>query len=330
MTEVTRVEITRHVLSYYSPIVTAHGQLLQRPVVVVALSDDQGNTGFGEAAPLNGFTTENIDQSEATIRQWFSADQPEGPPDLPTARAAIDGAFFDLHAQQRGLSLHQHLNPESPSRLPVAALITGSSTDALVEQALQKQAEGFATLKIKVGAGSFAVDLERVAAVRSAVGGRMALRLAANGAWSPDEALRNIEKLFPFSLEFIEEPTAGLAGLAKVRKGAAFPVAVDESAGDLAGLRQAIDLGSGDFFILKPSAIGGLVVAEQAATMAAQAGLGVVVTSLLESSHGVKLAAHFASAQGLSAPSPGLATAELLTQDLGCPLPISNGHLSLT
>ena len=72
------------------------------------------------------------------------------------------------------------------------------------------------------------------------------------------------------------------------------------------------------------------MVAEQAATMAAQAGLGVVVTSLLESSHGIKLAAHFASARGLSDPAPGLATAELLTQDLGCPSPISNGHLSLT
>ena len=330
MGEFKGVEITRHTLHYRAPITTAHGQLHQRPVVVVAVSDDQGNIGFGEAAPLTGFTAENINESEAAIRQWFADEQPEGPPNLPTARAAIDGAFLDLQARQRGLALHRHLNPESPDRLPLAALLAGRSTEDLVCQALERKAEGFTTLKIKVAAASFSVDFERVAAVRSATGKDMALRLDANGGWTTTEALHNIEKLAPLGIEFIEEPTAGLEALAAVCREAIVPVAVDESAGCLSDLRRAIDLGAGDFFVVKPSSLGGLVVAGEAVTLATTAGQKVIITSLLESSYGIRLAAHFAAAHGLTNPAPGLATAELLTHDPGSPLTISDGHLLLT
>jgi o-succinylbenzoate synthase len=323
---VAAIRVERAALAYRSPLATAHGILDRRDVVLLTVVDRDGRDGWGEAAPLPGFTPETVDDAEAAILRW--ADDGIEPDASPTARAAIDSALLNLAAAQLCRPVHDILAPGSSSRVPVTALIAGPTTDDLAHAARRAVADGHPGVKVKVGSESFDLDLERVASVREAIGGA-GLRLDANGAWTVDEAIDHLGRLVEFDPEFVEEPTAGLDELAAVRAVSAVPVAVDESAPDLTAVERALAVGAPDVLVLKPSALGGPRPTVEATRMAKDAGVTVVVTSLLEGSIGIRAAAHLASALGLMDPAPGLATADLLDVDPGEPLIPDSGALVL-
>jgi len=323
---VEAIRLQRATLAYRAPITTAYGTLDRREVVLLTVVDEDGRTGRGEAAPLAGFTPETVDEAEAALQRW--ADEGTDPSAYPTARAAIDSALLDLASARAGRPVHDLLSPGSPAELPVAALVAGPTVDDLADAARRAVADGHPGVKVKVGVGPFEADLERVAAVRAAIDGA-GLRLDANGAWCVSEAIDRLGRLAAFHPEFVEEPTAGLDDNAAVRAASPVPVAVDESAPDLPSIERALAVRAADVLIVKPSALGGPRPTAEAARRATDAGLRVVVTSLLEGSVGIRATAHLASALGLLQPAPGLATAGLLATDVGEPLMAVGGALYL-
>lgn len=321
--------VARHTLTYRNPVTTARGQIAERQVLLLTLTDDDGHVGVGEAAPLEGFTSDNLDLAEAALLAW-AGDEGDGTlADSPTAQAAVDAALHDLASATAGVPLHNYLSPESPSSLPVAVLVLGQDPDELAGTASAAVEAGHTTVKVKVGALRIEEDLERVSAVRRAIGPGTAIRLDANGAWSPEDAPEYLDRLAGLDIQFIEEPVSGVTQMANLMHVSPIPVAADESIRTRADLDLTISAGAADLVVLKPSAIGGISVAAQWAARARSGGIGVVITSLLESSVGIRAAAHLASAIGALDPSPGLATASLLATDLGTPLLPESGHLNL-
>ena len=316
--------VERRLLRYHSPIVTAHGTVEDRWTVLLTLVDEDGNIGMGEAAPLAGFTSDTVEAAESALRGWAADETDDGdPPASVTARAAIDSALLDLGARIAGTTVHRLLAPESPDRLAVSALATGGSPAAIATSAAAAVEAGHATIKVKVGTHGIHGDVDRVSAVRSRIGPDVRLRLDANGAWGVGEALRHLDRLAAFDIEFVEEPVAGLDDLAEVRLSSPIPTAVDESARTVDDVSRAVEMGAADLVVLKPSAIGGPLEAARAAAIVRSAGLDVVVTSLMEGSVGIRAAAHLASAIGALDPAPGLATASLLAVDVDTPcLPV--------
>ena len=322
--------VERRLLRYHSPIVTAHGTLEDRWTVLLTLVDEDGNVGMGEAAPLAGFTSDTVEAAESALLGWAADETDDGdPPASVTARAAIDSALLDLAARIAGTTVHRLLAPESPDRLAVSALATGGSPAAIATSAAAAVAAGHATVKVKVGTHGIHDDVDRVSAVRSRIGPDVRLRLDANGAWGVGEALRHLDRLATFDIEFVEEPVAGLDDLAEVRLSSPIPTAVDESARTVDDVIRAVEMGAADLVVLKPSAIGGPSEAARAAAIVRSAGLDVVVTSLLEGSVGIRAAAHLASAIGALDPAPGLATASLLAVDVDTPCLPVHGELLL-
>ena len=322
--------VERRLLRYHSPIVTAHGTVEDRWTVLLTLVDEDGNIGMGEAAPLAGFTSDTVEAAESALRGWAADETDDGdPPASVTARAAIDSALLDLGARIAGTTVHRLLAPESPDRLAVSALATGGSPAAIATSAAAAVAAGHATVKVKVGTHGIHGDVDRVSAVRSRIGPDVRLRLDANGAWGVGEALRHLDRLAAFDIEFVEEPVAGLDYLAEVRLSSPIPTAVDESARTVDDVSRAVEMGAADLVVLKPSAIGGPLEAARAAAIVRSAGLDVVVTSLMEGSVGIRAAAHLASAIGALDPAPGLATASLLAVDVDTPCLPVHGELLL-
>ncbi len=324
--DVERIGIRRATITYRTPIATAHGTLERRDVVLLVVADGDGNVGHGEAAPLDGFTPETVDEAETALRRW--ADDGTLPEASPTATAAVDAALLDLSARRAGRPACDLLAPGCRTRLPVTALVAGRTVDALAADAARAVADGHPGVKVKVGIGDFADDLERVTAVREAIGDAR-LRLDANGDWGADDAIAHLGRLADLDVEFVEEPTSGLEPLARVRAASPIPVAVDESAPDAAGVDRALALGAADVVVLKPSALGGPLRSARVARRCIDAGATVVVTSLLEGSTGIRAAAHLAAALDLADPAPGLATAGLLAADPGRPLLPVGGALDL-
>jgi o-succinylbenzoate synthase len=319
-----------------TPLATGMGPVAFREGVLLSLRSADGCVGYGEATPLEAFGTESLaaarDSLEVCTALLEGADLGE-PEELldwisrrrqptSTARAAIDVALHDLAARDAGSSVASWLAAKDgrsarPS-VEVNALLASRSPRDLAAEAL-----GFRTLKLKVGVGPAKSDVERVAAVRSAVGPAARIRADANGAWSPDQARERLEALAPLDLEFVEQPVAAadLADLARVRRDSPVPVAADESACSEAELRRVLDAEAADVVMLKPSVIGGIARARAAAKLARSARVEVVPTSFLDGAVAVLGALHLASSLPGHLPACGLATSVLLENDLA-PAPV--------
>jgi o-succinylbenzoate synthase len=213
----------------------------------------------------------------------------------------------------------------------VSALVRGDDPKAAAANARRAVARGFRTLKLKLLADEIALDEERVAAVRESAGAETKLRLDANGAWKETTALEVARRLARFDIELLEQPVApaDVAALGRVRALSPIPIAADEAVCDEDAAARLIDAGAADLFVVKPAALGGLRAAGHIAQRARRAGVGIVVTSFLDSSLGIATALHFAASLPDSSFAAGLATAELLKDDLAPPFAVGAGAIAL-
>jgi len=176
------------------------------------------------------------------------------------------------------------------------------------------RASGCGTAKVKVAEPGQTLkdDLERVEAVRDAIGSGQ-VRIDANGLWSVDEAVQALQQLARFDLEYVEQPCAAVEDLATVRRRTDVPVAADES------IRRAEDpmlvkkLEAADIAVLKVQPIGGVRACLE---IAEQLGLPVVVSSALETSVGIAAGVALAAALPELPYACGLATVSMFTRDV--------------
>jgi O-succinylbenzoate synthase len=174
---------------------------------------------------------------------------------------------------------------------------------------------GCRTAKVKVAepGQSERDDLERVAAVRDALGPGGRIRVDANGGWDTKQAASMLRQLGRYGLEYAEQPCATLDELARLRRLVDVPLAADESirkASDPLAVRAA---GAADIVVLKVAPLGGV---RQALRVAAECGLPVIVSSAVESSVGLAAGVALAAALPELRYDCGLATMQLLTGDV--------------
>ena len=208
----------------------------------------------------------------------------------------------------------------------VNATLPSLGPAALAEAAQQSVESGFETLKVKAGAErETEVLVERIRAIRTAVGPDVRLRIDVNGAWDLATAEERLEAIARFDIEFVEQPLAAhdLDGLAELRRRVTVPIAADEAAESLAAVRTLLAIDAVDALVIKPARVGGPSVVAEIAALAAARGVPVVLSTLFET--GVGIAAALALAASLPevegprwaiAPDHGLATAGLLEHDL--------------
>ncbi len=186
---------------------------------------------------------------------------------------------------------------------------------------------GCRTAKVKVAerGQAEAEDIERVEAVRAALGPDGKIRVDANGGWEPGQAARMLRQLARFGLEYAEQPCATLEELAELRRHIDIPVAADESirrAEDPLRVRAA---GAADIVMLMVQPLGGV----RAAMRVAEAcGLPVVVSSAVDTSVGLAAGVALAAALRELPYACGLGTMSLLAGDVTAdPLAPEGGEL---
>lgn len=243
----------------------------------------RGNYGWGEFSPFLEYQRPEIDN-------W--------------ALAALEAADLGWPAPIR-------------EEIPVNSTIPAISASTAAQLAL---AAGCMSVKIKVGepGQDLKQDIDRVAAVRAALGPKAKIRIDANGAWTVAQALDHIKHLARYDLEYVEQPCATVFELAQLRLDLAHNqievlLAADES------IRKAEDpflvkkLAAADIAVLKVQPLGGV---RKALEIAAEIALPVVVSSALESSVGLRAGLALAASLPELPFACGLATAQLLTQDV--------------
>jgi O-succinylbenzoate synthase len=179
---------------------------------------------------------------------------------------------------------------------------------------------GCSTAKVKVADPGLplADDLDRVEAVRDALGPSGRVRVDANGAWDVDTAVAAIGELDRAAggLEYVEQPCASVEDLAAVRRRVSVPIAADESIRRAADPYLVRDLAAADIAVLKVQPLGGV---RACLRIADDLGMPVVVSSALETSLGLAAGVALAAALPTLDHACGLATRSLLTGDLAAP-----------
>jgi len=314
----------------------AYGEVGERELVIVALTGDDGLTGYGEAAPLeayDGVSTNRVERVLESYRPVLARSVDTNGAqiieacrrveDLPAALSAIDLALWDRAGRRADKPVAALLSDDPAASVAVNATLSALDRAGVAEQAARAVREGFECVKLKVGVGD---DGGRVAAARAAAGPGVKLRLDANGAWGVEQAVRTIEALSPAGLELVEEPTHGLDAMRAVRERVAVRVAIDETAAE----PGALGAGVSDAVCLKISRCGGIASLLAAAALVRAHGAEVYLASTLDGPLGVAAALHAAAALASRGPMPycGLATLGLFA-DIDDPLPPRAGAIAL-
>ena len=320
MTRIERVTATRVTTPLHTPFVTALRRTTTTDTVVVRVSDSDGVTGWGEAPQVWQVTGESLAGAEACVTGPLAAvvtsRDPDDLQDLCRgvasavaanhgAKAAVDVALHDLVARRRGVSLPVLLGSTS-LRVPTDVTLAAGDAAALGQAALDRVVDGFPVLKMKVGTDA-ATDVERVRAVRAAVGKATRIRLDANQGWTPREAVRVITALEDADLdvELVEQPVpaADLDGMAWVTGRVSTPVMADESVYGVRDLVEVIRRRSADLVNVKLAKCGGLSPARTLLELARAQGMGSIVGSMMETHIGVGAAASLVAAHPTSSVS---------------------------
>lgn len=205
----------------------------------------------------------------------------------------------------------------APVRQAVPVNVTVPAVDPARAHAIVA-AGGCRTAKVKVAepGQTLADDEARLEAVRDALGPDGLIRIDANGAWDVDTAAHALAVLDRAAggLEYAEQPCATVEELAAVRRRASVLVAADESIRRAADPYRVRDLEAADIAVLKVQPLGGV---NACLRIAEEIGLPVVVSSALETSFGIAAGVALAAALPELPHACGLATVQLLTDDVG-------------
>jgi L-alanine-DL-glutamate epimerase-like enolase superfamily enzyme len=263
--------------------------------VLVQVEDD-GLAGVGEAAP-SGYYGEKC-ESVLMALSYFAehlGDDPLLIEDISVdlngvmrgnaaARAAIDMALYDLLGQRLGVPIYQLLGL-NPARTPLTSFTLGLDTPAAMARKAREAAQ-YPILKVKLGTEN---DLDIVRAIRDVTDAR--LRVDANAAWTPKQAIKTISALEPFSIEFVEQPVAAsdLDGLRLVREHTNVPIFADESCVTLDDVPRMA--GRVDGINIKLMKCGGISQALKMIATARALHLQVMLGCMIESSVAITAAA---------------------------------------
>jgi O-succinylbenzoate synthase len=329
-------DLFEYELPLTQPIVTRDETLSSRRGFLVKLSTDSGATGWGEIAPLPGFSRESLAlvkqqtlQLKSTLIGSNLPDDlsPRGkgwshwrlPGDLaPSVRCGLELAVwnFDLAKEPR-------------KRVLVNGLLTGDR-DEVLHGAYEMVRLGYKAVKVKVGGRPIDEAIEITWKARDTVGDRVRLRLDANRAWSLDQAVKFGKAVFTCDVDYIEEPTADPVDLGVFSSECGVPIALDETLSDspikaLEGYRGIKAI------ILKPTLLGGFQKAYDLAQRGRNLGIQPIVSACFESGIGILGLARFATYLSLENIPSGLDTYRWLQADLLSPmLKINRGTIEMS
>ncbi|MEM3038744.1 MAG: dipeptide epimerase [Thermoplasmata archaeon] len=217
----------------------------------------------------------------------------------PSAAAAIDIAIWDLFSKEYGVGLSSIMGI-SGNEIATGATVDIKAPNEAAENAMKLVQEGFKRIKIKVGT-SPASDVERVKAVREAVGDKVELFADANGGFDIQSAIEFWKKVEDFNLSIFEQPvpTDRLPDMARLRKEYGIPVSADESVRDEMTLEEAITIEAVDMVNLKLMKCGGLTPAIEMIRLAREAGIDVMVGCMGDIGISIAAAAHLSIGKGI-------------------------------
>ena len=336
------IEISERTFHFKQPAGTSRGVYTRRHSYFLTVTDDTrpGIKGFGECATLPDLSCDAIPEYETILRQLCKAVETLGkiPYDIlrpyPSILFGLETAFAQLEAHGSTVLFDTPFG-RGEVGIRINGLVWMGSFDEMYQRIETKLQQGFHCVKLKIGAIDFDKELELIRHIRESFSKKqIELRVDANGAFTPNNALQRLETLAQYDIHSIEQPIKqhqwkAMAGLCAVSP---LPIALDE---ELIGVNvksmkaDLLDTIQPQYIILKPSLHGGMYGTEEWLQLAEERGIGSWITSALESNVGLNAIAHFcAKVYGSHITTPqGLGTGQLFTDNITMPLEIRGDEL---
>lgn len=284
--------------------------------IVVRVTTDTGHIGYGEAAPTAVITGDTLGSIKCAIEEYIR-------PQLigleisnmeeimnridscivknNSAKAAVDIAIYDLFSQMNNSPLYKLLGGYK-KEIITDLTISVNSPEEMAEDSLDALNRGYKTLKIKVGKDS-KMDMQRIKAIRDAIGYETELRLDANQGWSPKEAVLLLREMEDkgFNIELVEQPVKAhdIEGLKFVTDNVSIPILADESVFSPMDAAKIIQNRAADLVNIKLMKTGGIHNALKICSMAEIYGVECMIGCMLESKLSVSAAVHLAAAKSI-------------------------------
>ena len=310
--KIDKVEVIELNITLKEPISISLGTHYLAENVVIKIYADNGLVGTGEASPEINIAGES-QSTDFEIAKLLAAGLKGKDPlaiedriqDMDhiidgnhTIKSAFDMALYDLLAKQAGLPLYQLLGGGNTREIYTDMTVYLGSPGRMAEQALEYKNEGFPTIKVKLGT-SAEEDIERIRAIREAIGNEIPLRIDANQGWDTVTAIKILKVLEQFNIDHCEEPIPkwNNTDLRRVRDNSPIPIMADESVFDHRDAFRLASMGACDYFNIKFAKSGGIHNAIKINAIAEGAGIKTQVGCMSESRYALTALTHFVAAK---------------------------------
>ena len=315
---------------------TSRGVLTYKDTWFIELEQDSLK-GIGECGMFKGLSIDDRPDFEIKLA-WVCQNIDLGLSTLlenliefPSIQFGLEMAFQSLKSNDP-FKLFPSDFTEGEDSIPINGLIWMGDKQFMKHQIKDKLEAGFSCIKLKIGAIDFDKELELIKSIRNEFDPQtIEIRVDANGAFKPDEALEKLKRLSDYNLHSIEQPIqqGQLQEMAELCANAPLPIALDEeligvfSVTNKALLLQTI---KPQFIILKPTLVGGFKGSQQWIDLAESNNIGWWMTSALESNIGLNAIAQWTYTLQSKLPQ-GLGTGGLFTNNIQAPLVVDSGQL---
>ncbi len=333
----------KHSLQFITPGGTSRGVLTTKDSWYIQVCDVQNPKvlGVGECSILPNLSIDDKPGFEDKLREVcsniniytnnFSIKLEDDLLDWPAISFGLEMALLDL--KNGGIkTIFPSDFVEGKKQIPINGLIWMGDIAYMKEQLAQKIQSGFKCIKIKIGAIDFWQEINLIKKIRNTYNpAQLEIRVDANGAFKPDEAMNKLNELAKLGIHSIEQPIK--AGqwqvMAELCKVSPVKIALDE---ELIGINDVVkkeDLLTTikpAYIILKPSLLGGFMACNQWVQLANKHGVAWWATSALEGNIGLNAIAQWTAIQDNVLPQ-GLGTGQVFANNIASPLQVANGHL---
>jgi len=326
----------KYILEFKRPSGTSRGVLNHKDTWFLIL-EENGQLGIGECGLLKGLSSDDVTDYEEKL-QWACSNIGLGKDalwtalmDFPSIQFGVEQAFLSLESENPfELFPSDFTRKESP--IAINGLIWMGDEAFMLDQIQQKIEKGFRCIKMKIGAIDFETEIAVLKSIRRKyTKDQIEIRVDANGAFSPKEALKKLTILSDLHIHSIEQPIrqGSILEMKYLCNESPLDIALDEELigiYDVTKKEKLLQTRQPKYIILKPSLIGGYQGSEEWIKLAEKINIGWWVTSALESNVGLNAIAQWVYT--LKNPMPqGLGTGSLYTNNIESPLMVKKGNL---
>jgi o-succinylbenzoate synthase len=318
------------------PSGTSRGVLTEKHAWFIEIWDESNPdvVGIGECSIIPRLSPDfvDFDQYEAKVAETCS-DLDLDLTDWPSIKFGVETALLDLQNGGKGV-IFQNDFTKGKRSIPINGLIWMGNSNFMQEQIEEKLEEGFKTIKLKIGAIDFDSEIELLRSIRNRYSKEeITLRVDANGAFSPDEALGKLKRLSELAIHSIEQPIkqGQFEEMKQLCAETPLDIALDE---ELIGVNRTedkiklLDTIQPQYIILKPSLHGGIEGTKEWISLAEERHIPWWITSALESNIGLNAICQLTAEYSDLLPQ-GLGTGSLYTDNIPSHLQVRKGTISL-